>query len=399
MRRLAALAVVVCALTITAKADTYVVLPFFNVSKNANLDWIGESLSESIHEALAFQGLVTLDREERVEVYHRLSIRPYALLTRASVVKIAETLDAEHVIYGQFDLKPVESVSKNQPVSRGSLQITAHMLDLKRVREGPEFAEVGSIEDLAVLQRHLSWQALHFVLAKSAPTEADFTRQHPAIRVDAIENYIRGLLAAIPEDKHRFFTQAARLDQAFSQPCFQLGKLHFQKKEYKLAIEWFRKVAPADVHFREANFFLGLSLYHSGDFAGAQNAFQVVARSVPLNEVYNDIGAAQSRQNIADAVESFKKALDGDPSDPDYQFNVGYALWKRADFDAAAQRFRATLERNPQDAEATAMLERCAKRSGPRPGDTKTERLERLKTNYEESAWWQLKAALQPEKP
>ena len=43
------------------------------------------------------------------------------------------------------------------------------------------------------------------------------------------------------------------------------------------------------------------------------------------------------------------------------------------------------------------MLELCAKRSGPRVGDTKTERLERLKTNYEESAWWQLKAAL--EKP
>ena len=186
MRRLAALAVVVCALTITAKADTYVVLPFFNVSQNANLDWIGESLSESIHEALAFQGLVTLDREERVEVYHRLSIRPYALLTRASVVKIAETLDAEHVIYGQFDLKPVESVSKNQPVSRGSLQITAHMLDRKRVREGPEFAEVGSIEDLAVLQRHLSWQALHFVLAKGGTTAARSAssagRQHRSSR-------------------------------------------------------------------------------------------------------------------------------------------------------------------------------------------------------------------------
>src|ERR1700730_9183465 len=197
MQRVLALTLVVCALTIAAKADTYVVLPFFNVSKNTNLDWIGESLSESIHEALAFQGLVTLDREERVEVYHRLSIRPYTMLTRASVMKIAETLDAEHVIYGQFDLKPAAlldkaaskyvssgSVSKGLPVSRGSLQITAHMLDLKRVREGPEFAEVGSLEDLAVLQRHLSWQSLQFVLAKSERTDADVTRQHLVIRGD-----------------------------------------------------------------------------------------------------------------------------------------------------------------------------------------------------------------------
>jgi hypothetical protein len=41
---------------------------------------------------------------------------------------------------------------------------------------------------------------------------------------------------------------------------------------------------------------------------------------------------------------------------------------------------------------------RCEKQSGPRPGDTRTEALERVKTNYEESAWRQLKAALQPQK-
>jgi len=240
---------------------------------------------------------------------------------------------------------------------------------------------------------------LQFNKGTAAPSEADFTSHHPATRVDAIENYIRGLVAANPEEKHRLFTQAVRLDPAFSQPCFQLGKLHFGKKEYKPAAEWFQKVSPADVHFREANFLLGLCLYQTGEFSLAQNAFQIVARSVPLNEVFNDIGAAQSRRNLPEALENFKKALDGDPSDPAYQFNVGYALWRRGEFEAGAERFRAALERDPQDDEAAAMLDRCVKRSGPRLGDTRTERLERLKTNYEESAWWQLKAALQPEKP
>lgn len=393
MRRLFAATAFVCALTTSAKADAYVVLPFFNVSKNSNVDWIGESLSESIREALFSEGLVALDRDDRVEAYRRLSIRPYALLTRASVIKIAETLDAEHVIYGQFDLKPAA------PGAKASLQIAAHVLDLKRMRQGPQFDETGSLDDLALLQRHLAWEALQAIRGQAAPPEAEFAARHPAIRVDAIENYIRGLLASNAEDKHRFFTQAVRLDQGFSQPCFQLGKLHFSKKEYKPAAEWLQKVSASDVHYREANFLLGLCLYHSGEFSLAQNAFQIVARSVPLNEVLNDIGAAQSRRNLPEALENFRKALDGDPSDPDYQFNVGYALWKRSDFDGAAERFRAALERNPQDAEAAAMLDRCVKRSGPRLGDTKTERLERLKTNYEESAWWQLKAALQPEKP
>ncbi len=395
MMRVFTLAASLCALAACVKADTFAVLPFFNVSKNASLDWIGESLSESIREALASEGLVALDREDRVEVYHRLSIRPYTLLTRASVVKIASELDAAQVVYGQFDLAPPPA---GQPIANGSLKITARVIDLKRMRQGPEYSETGSLEDLAVLQRRLAWQTLQFA-GKTSLAEDEFVRGHPGVRVDALENYVRGLLASSPDEKHRFFTQAVRLDASFSQPCFELGRLHFQKKDYKVASGWLRKVASSDVHFREANFLLGLCLYNTGDFAGAQEAFQNVARIVPLNEVYNDIGAAQSRLNLPEALDNFKKALDGDPTDPAYQFNVGFALWKLGEFDKAAARFRAVLERDPRDAEASAMLERCAGRNGPRPGDTKTERLERLKTNYEESAWWQLKAALQPQKP
>jgi len=219
--------VFVCALTTCACADTFVVLPFFNVSQNANLDWIGEGLSESIGEALASAGIVVLDREERVEVYRRLSIRPHALLTRASVIKIADTLGAGQVVFGQFDLQPA---AEGLPLSKGSLKISARLVDLTRAMQGPEFGEAGSLEDLAVLQRHLAWQTLQLVIPGTAPSETDFGSRHPAIRLDAIENYVRGLLAPSAEEKHRLFTQAARLDQAFSQPCFQLGKLHFRKK-------------------------------------------------------------------------------------------------------------------------------------------------------------------------
>jgi hypothetical protein len=67
-------------------------------------------------------------------------------------------------------------------------------------------------------------------------------------------------------------------------------------------------------------------------------------------------------------------------------------------FDAAAERFRAVLDRDPADAVATTMLGKCIKRAGLQPAD-RAERLERIKTTYEESAYWQLKAVLQPDQP
>ncbi len=376
-----------------ARADTYLVLPFFNLSKSGNLNWIGESLAETLREALSSEGLIALDRDDCVEAYRRLAIRPYSLLTTASVVKIGEAVDAEQVVFGGFDLKLVPDSSVK---SRGSLQITARLLDLKHVKRGPEFREVGALEDLAALQGHLAWQLLRYLNPQVAPSEAEFRERHRAVRVDAIENYIRGLLAANPDEEHRFFTQAARLDSHYSRPRFQLGRLMWKKKEYKPAADWFQKVAPEDVHYHEANFFLGLCRYYTGDFAGAQAAFESVARIVPLNEVFNNLGAAESRTNLPEALANFRKALEGDESDPAYRFNVGYALWKQGDFQGAAEHFRTVLEHNPDDAQASLLLARCTSRSGSRPGEARSEGLERLKTNYEENAYWQLKAVLQP---
>ena len=83
-----------CGALARSQAETVLVLPFFNLGNSANLDWIGESIAETLRESLQAQGVLTLDREERQEAFRRLSIRPYALLTRASVIKIGESLDA-----------------------------------------------------------------------------------------------------------------------------------------------------------------------------------------------------------------------------------------------------------------------------------------------------------------
>src|SRR6266581_9307523 len=106
-----------CLALIPVLSDTVLVLPFFNLSNTANLDWIGESIAETIRESLSAHDLLALDREERQEAFRRLSIRPYALLTRASVIKLAESLDAGQVMFGQYTLAPSAG-------SMGTLNIT-----------------------------------------------------------------------------------------------------------------------------------------------------------------------------------------------------------------------------------------------------------------------------------
>jgi tetratricopeptide (TPR) repeat protein len=385
---------VVCLCACPLSADNFLVLPFFNNSGTNNLDWIGESICQTIRESLTSEGVLTLDRAAREEGFRRLSMKPYTVLTKASVMRLAESLDADQVIFGSFDV----SVPQGQDRAKGAIKISAEAIDLKKFRRGPAYTESGSLEDLARLQSHLAWQTLAFVLGDKQPTEQQFRQRIPMVRVDAIESYVRGILSTADDQKMKYFSQAIRLEPKYSHANFEMGRLQLKHKSYRPAAEALQKVSSTDVRYREATFLLGLARYYLGDFAAAEQAFLTVAQQIPLNEVLNNLGAAQSRLNRSSvALENFRKALDGDSADPAYHFNVGYALLQQGDLDAAAERFRAVLDRKPDDAEATTMLGRCLRNTATR-SPARSEGFERLKENFEESAYWQLKAVLEPKR-
>lgn len=376
-------------------ANTVAVLPLFNINEAIapDLDWIGESAAETVHEALSSYGLLALSRDDRVEVYRRLGVRPEVLLTRATVMKIGETLDAGQIVFGDYTIEPPASAAA---ALKSSLRIVIHVIDLKRLKEAQSFEEDGTLGDLGQMEMKLAWQVLHQVAPATAPAENVFLADRPAIRVDAMESYVRGLMtpASNPEQKAKFFTQAARLDDHFSQPNYELGRMLFAKKDYHDAIAWLARVSRADSHYMEASFQLGICRFYEGDYDTAIRLFRMIGEEVPLNEVFNNLAAALSRRNDASAAAGFKKALDGDRGDPDYWFNYGYALWKLGQYAAAADQFRAVLQRSPEDTEATSFLGRAIHSDPYKPGDPKTDNRERIKTLFEDSAYRQLQAEM-----
>ena len=383
----------VMAVSLARAADTVAVLPLFNVDERSspNLDWIGESVSETIDEALSSSGLLVLPREDREEVYKRLSLRTGVVLTKASVLKIGETLDAGQIVFGELH---VDGADAGATSLKSNLRLVVRVIDLKKFQQGAEFVQTGSLDNLSQMETKLAWMLLRQLAPESAPSEETFFHDRAPVRVDAMESYVRGLMASGEDQKLKLFTQAAHLDEHFSQPNFQLGRTLFAKKDYKNAGLWLAKVTKGDSHFLEAAFLRGICRYREGDFDGASDQFKMVANEIPLNEVYNDLGAALSRKNDPAAAENFKKALDGDESDPDYWFNLGYTLWKQGRFELAAANFRAVLDRSPSDTEATIMLGRCIKMDGPRAGDPRSDGRERIKTAFEDSAYRQLQAEL-----
>ena len=136
------------------------VIPFHNESKYGDLTWIGESISETLMSELGEASEIVLDRDARDEGYRRLTLKPEALLTKATLFKLAQTLDADHVCYGNFEITlPAPDA---QPCD-GSIRITARVLDLRKLRDAAEFSETGKLLDLSRMEEHLAWQIIRYL--------------------------------------------------------------------------------------------------------------------------------------------------------------------------------------------------------------------------------------------
>lgn len=373
--------------------QSILVLPFANATAVRGLDWIGESVAETLRDRLVAAGLPhVFERSERQEAFRRLSVRPYVPLTKATAFKIGLSVDADLILYGDYEiLAPASTPTPNAVTPQSSVRFTARVLDGRLLRAGLEFASTGRLEELAVLQNHLAWQTLQALAPALAPSFTDFDRSYPPIRVEAIESYVRGLQATKPEEKYRLLTEAANLDERYSQARFELGRLQLERGNFREAAAWLDRVPVADVHHLEAIFFLGIARYRAGEFVAAEQAFERVLVDLPLSRVLNNLALAQARLGRAKSAENLAKAREGDPTDADYSFNAGYLLWRQGQFKAAITPLEEALSRNRDDAETAMFLGLCQRADPASLKEAPLEGRERLKTRLDETAYRQLK--------
>jgi len=370
---------------------TIVVLPFVNRSQ-VELDWVGEGLAERLSETLACHGFMVADRDARLKAHERLSLPVAARLSRGSLIKVAEELDAAIAVSGEYDLLPGQGL--NRPGVAATIRLEAFCLDLRRLQMENCGAEQGPLTSFSELQTRLAWQVLRKLSRDSAPALDEFLRANPPVRLDALEHYVRGLLADNPEQRHRHLAQSARLAPEFSLPAFELGRMHFDARQYRPAAGWLEKVQPGSSRYWRAQFLLGLCRHHTAEFTTAENVFARLAEHLPLNEVLNNLAVVRTRLNRPDVLDTFLKALEGDPDDPDYNFNVAYTLWKRGQLAQAAEYFRRVLELDPEDNEAADLLKRCRQGQAARAADLQRVGRERVKLNFDEQAWRELSTRL-----
>src|SRR6202035_2298746 len=127
-----------------------------------------------------------------------------AKLSRASMLRVAQDLDADFVIFGSFS-----SDGK-------TLTIDSRILRTDPLALLPSVRETGPLESLIEMQSKVVWRLLGENDKAYRPTFAEFSKVQRPLRLDAFEHYIRGLLANEDEAKPRELLEASRLAPALT---------------------------------------------------------------------------------------------------------------------------------------------------------------------------------------
>jgi len=344
-----------------ARSEILLIFPFENASRMANLAWLDEGLSELTVERLEDRGVNVLSREDRLATLERMGLPDSARFSHATIIKIAGEADADAVVYGRF-----QSDGK-------TATLEARVLRLSPPSLSPPLTETSGMQELLRAHARLTWKIICAIDPKQCPQqgatrdELSFSDPPASLRLDALENFVRGLTGSQDEERLRLLREAARLEPAWDRPAFELGQIYFKRRDCDSALVWYSRVPPNRPDGPVASFSTGVCHLARNDAGRADASFSGLLErtrkpgekdSLPeLPEMHNNLGVARLRLGKwNEAGTEFDRASALDPEEADYLINMAIVKIIGKQAAAAVAPLEHARKIDPDDKGAKALL-------------------------------------------
>jgi tetratricopeptide (TPR) repeat protein len=366
------------------------VLPFENRSGQADLAWIGDSFPDTLNQRLSSASFFTISREDRQYALDHLGFPANFRPTRATTIRIAQTLDANYVVIGSYN------------VSNGRISARAQVLAVNELKMSQPFEDSNDLRRLFDVQNTIAWKVAKDIDPQFNVAQQTFLAGSGQVKLSAFENYIRGIGTSTPQERIKRLQLAVQESPGYAAALLALGKTQYMERDYDRAAATLGKIPHNERLALEANFYLGLARFNSARYAEAEQAFSFVATRLPLPEVVNNQAVALSRQGH-NATALFQRAVAADPKDPDYHYNLAVSLYRSGNLGEAQREVDLVLKLRPADTEASSLKSLIARGVPSKPAisanvqtaktsnsaDSSFEPLERIRRTYSEASFRQ----------
>jgi tetratricopeptide (TPR) repeat protein/tRNA A-37 threonylcarbamoyl transferase component Bud32 len=304
------------------------IMPFYNASGDASLDWLGSSLAEMLGTDIGQSAQVRMVSQDRLQqVLEDLHLSASSQIDVPTLHRVADFTNAQTVVFGQYIKAGAE------------IRITTTVLDLAHDARSVVVTDVPQEKDLltsvdklaADLRQKLSADP-KILKALQANAERPSTSS-----IEALRDYEDGLKLARAGDNIK-------------------AQLQFQA------------ATTADPNFALAFSRLAETYSNLGHDDLAQTASRravELSESLPAPERYLiEANNARITNNTQKAIEAYQQLAAANPADTGVQFALAALYEQNSNFSAAKQRLASVLTNDPKNVEALLATGRVDIKSG-----------------------------------
>lgn len=300
------------ALAAETKVVTIAVLPFENVTKNAEISWLGHGFAETLATKLSNISTIQLvERTQLSQALKELKLQDTAVVDPKTAGKLGKIVGARYVIVGSYQK------------AGDALKADARRVEVETAVASGGVDVMGEYAKVFALQSELALKLATALGAEPTEPESRVIAKPPTKSLTAYEWVSKGneqFYKADFDNALVSYTRAIELDSNYDIAYYNRGNVHAEKGRLDKAIADFSK-------------------------AIAINPKGVV--------IYNNRGVVYDRSGQPDlALADFRKALSLNPNYGEAYSNRGIALRRKGDYAGAIASYNSALTINPRDTRA-----------------------------------------------
>jgi serine/threonine protein kinase/tetratricopeptide (TPR) repeat protein len=303
------------------------VTDFRNISANAEDDWLGTGISETITADLeGFEGVAVVPRGRVYELARTLE-RQQSDQGEAFWIRVGRELGARWVLTGSFQR------------AADAVRVTAHLLDTATAHAGRTIKVDGRMPEIFGLQDRLVRELADLLRAVMRPARGATLETGVVGAYEAFSKGVINLRAESYESLDRaamLFERAVDLDAGYARAHLELGVAYATKADY-----------------------LAMGELRARAVASLRRALDLQPDSV---RAWRGLGAVlMAMGQEREGFDALRRALVIDPADAGALAAMARALFiGRAQFDEAASWYERALAANPQGGWYALQLSHCA---------------------------------------
>lgn len=313
----------------SAPSISLAIMPFYNASGDASMNWLGASLAEMLSSDIGTSSQVRMVSPDRLQqVLGDLHLSANSKADVATLKKVAEFTSAQTVIFGQF------------------------------VRFGSQIRINTTVMDLA----HETPSTV--TMTTDVPDEKDLLTS-----VDKLAGQLREKLTADPKLLKDLQAHSGRptTTSVAALKSYEDGVALERSGDNIKALEAFRAATTTDANFALAYSRLAETYQNLGQDELAQSASRramELGEALPAQERYLIAASnAEINHDTQNAIDAYKQLAAANPSDTEVQFALANLYEQSGDFKAAKQSLTAVLANDPKNVAALLASGRVAIKS------------------------------------